>query len=39
MLLKNAYTPNEIRQLVAQTKFRQCDIRTDSVGMEIWLTK
>ncbi len=39
MLLKSAYTPNEIRQLVAQTPFRQCDIRTDSVGMEIWLTK
>jgi ubiquinone/menaquinone biosynthesis C-methylase UbiE len=39
MLLKNAYTPEEIRQLVAQTKFRQCEIRTDTVGMEIWLTK
>jgi ubiquinone/menaquinone biosynthesis C-methylase UbiE len=39
MLLKNAYTPDEIRQLVAQTKFQQCDIHTDTVGMEIWLTK
>ncbi len=39
MLLKNAYTPDGIRQLVAQTKFRQCDIRTDPIGMEIWLTK
>ena len=39
MLLKNAYTPDEIRRLVAQTKFRQCDIRSDTVGMEIWLTK
>jgi ubiquinone/menaquinone biosynthesis C-methylase UbiE len=39
MLLKNAYTPAEIRQLVAQTKFRQCEIRSDAVGMEIWLTK
>ena len=39
MLLKNAYTPAEIRQMVAQTQFRQCDIRSDTVGMEIWLTK
>jgi ubiquinone/menaquinone biosynthesis C-methylase UbiE len=39
MLLKTAYTPAEIRQFVAQTKFRQCDIRSDAVGMEIWLTK
>jgi ubiquinone/menaquinone biosynthesis C-methylase UbiE len=39
MLLKNAYTPEEIRKFVGQTKFRQCDIRTDAVGMEIWLTK
>ena len=39
MLLKNAYTPDEIRQLAAQTPFRQCDIHTDTVGMEIWLTK
>jgi ubiquinone/menaquinone biosynthesis C-methylase UbiE len=39
MLLKNAYTPEEIRQMVAQTKFRQCEIHTDKVGMEIWLSK
>ncbi len=39
MLLKNAYTPEEIRQIVARTKFRQCDIHSDTVGMEIWLAK
>lgn len=39
MLLKNAYTPGEIRQFVAQTKFRQCDIRCDAVGMDIWLAR
>ncbi len=39
MLLKTAYTPDEIRQFVAQTKFRQCDIRTSAVGMDIWLAK
>ena len=39
MLLKNAYTPDEIRGLVAQTNFGQCDIRLDPIGMEIWLQK
>ncbi len=39
MLLKNAYTPAEIRQLVSQTRFKKCEIREDAIGMEIWLTK
>jgi ubiquinone/menaquinone biosynthesis C-methylase UbiE len=39
MLLKTAYTPDEIRRFAAQTPFRQCDIHTDTVGMEIWLSK
>jgi ubiquinone/menaquinone biosynthesis C-methylase UbiE len=39
MLLKNAYTPDEIRQMAARTNFRRCDIHTNTVGMEIWLTK
>ena len=39
MLLKSAYTPEEIKKFVTQTKFGQCDIRTDNVGMEIWLAK
>ncbi|MCI0396777.1 MAG: class I SAM-dependent methyltransferase [Chloroflexi bacterium] len=39
MLLKNAYTPEEIRQFVAQTSFAKCEIREDAVGMEIWLEK
>jgi len=38
-LLKNAYTSAEIRQLVSQTNFARCDIREDTVGMEIWLEK
>jgi ubiquinone/menaquinone biosynthesis C-methylase UbiE len=38
-LLKNAYTVNEIRALVAQTDFHTCDIQTDALGMEIWLSK
>jgi ubiquinone/menaquinone biosynthesis C-methylase UbiE len=39
MLLKNAYTPDAMRALVAQSLFRTCDIQTDAVGMDIWLTK
>jgi ubiquinone/menaquinone biosynthesis C-methylase UbiE len=39
MLLKTAYTADEIRRFAAQTPFRQCDIQTNAVGMEIWLTK
>jgi ubiquinone/menaquinone biosynthesis C-methylase UbiE len=38
-LLKNAYTSGEIRQLIAQTRFAQHNIREDSVGMTIWLEK
>ncbi len=39
MLLKTAYTPDEIRRFAAQTPFRQCDIHTNTVGMEILLSK
>ncbi len=39
MLLKTAYTPDEIRRFAAQTPFRQCAIHTNNAGMEIWLTK
>jgi ubiquinone/menaquinone biosynthesis C-methylase UbiE len=38
-LLKNAYTAAEIRQLVAKTRFGQCDIGEDSIGMRIELIK
>jgi ubiquinone/menaquinone biosynthesis C-methylase UbiE len=38
-LLKNAYTREEIRRMVAQTEFAQADIREDTIGMEIWLEK
>ncbi len=39
MLLKRAYTQDTISQFVSQTNFRKCDIRADTIGMEIWLTK
>jgi ubiquinone/menaquinone biosynthesis C-methylase UbiE len=38
-LLKNAYTRAEINRLVAQTPFDRCEIRSDAIGMEIWLEK
>ncbi len=38
-LLKNAYTKEEIQQFVSQTNFGKCEIRTDTIGMEIWLEK
>ena len=38
-LLKNAYTGAQIQQMVAQTPFARCDIREDSIGMQIWLEK
>jgi ubiquinone/menaquinone biosynthesis C-methylase UbiE len=39
MLLKNAYTAADIQRMVAQTKFANCEIREDTIGMEIWLDK
>lgn len=38
-LLKNAYTPDQIRALVAQTDFKKCRIQAEGIGMEIWLEK
>jgi len=38
-LLKNAYTGAKIQQMVAQTPFARCDIREDSIGMQVWLEK
>ena len=38
-LLKNAYTKAEIQRFVSQTDFARCEIREDTIGMEIWLEK
>ncbi len=38
-LLKHAYTPAEIRGLVAQTDFQHCEIEVSGIGMEIWLRR
>jgi len=39
MLLKRAYTKDEIRQFASQSKFRTCTIDDDAIGMNIYLEK
>ena len=39
VLLKNAYSRRSFEALVAKTNFKQCEIRSDLIGMEIWLRK
>ena len=39
MLLKNAYTVAEMKSMAARTPFASCDIKTDTIGMEVWLKK
>jgi ubiquinone/menaquinone biosynthesis C-methylase UbiE len=39
MLLKNAYSVDEMRAMVAQTPFGQCQIDTDGVGFQVLLRK
>jgi ubiquinone/menaquinone biosynthesis C-methylase UbiE len=38
-LLKNAYTPEDMRSMAAQTDFARVDIRKDAIGMEVSLEK
>jgi len=39
MLLKNAYSADEIRSMVAQTPFGKCKIDLDGVGFQVLLRK
>jgi ubiquinone/menaquinone biosynthesis C-methylase UbiE len=39
MLKKRAYTVDGIKQLIAQSQFRQGDVRLDSIAFELWLRK
>jgi len=39
MLLKSAYSVDEIRTMVAQTPFRSCRIDLDGIGFQAWLEK
>jgi ubiquinone/menaquinone biosynthesis C-methylase UbiE len=39
MLLKSAYSVDEMRSMVARTPFSKCRIDTDGVGFQVWLEK
>lgn len=39
MLLKSAYSVDEMRAMVAQTPFGQCKIDVSGVGFQVWLKK
>jgi hypothetical protein len=39
MLLKSAYSVEEMRSMVAQTPFGQGKIDVDGVGFQVWLKK
>jgi len=39
MLLQRAYTKSELEQLIAETKFRDVEIREDLIGLEVLLSK
>jgi hypothetical protein len=39
MLLRSAYSVEEMRSMVAQTPFGQCRVDVSGVGFEVWLEK
>jgi ubiquinone/menaquinone biosynthesis C-methylase UbiE len=39
MLLKRAYTVQEMREMVAKTSFGMCRIEQESIGFSVWLEK
>jgi ubiquinone/menaquinone biosynthesis C-methylase UbiE len=39
MLLKSAYSIDEMKTMVSQTLFGECKIKIDGVGFQIWLEK
>jgi ubiquinone/menaquinone biosynthesis C-methylase UbiE len=39
MLLKSAYSVEEMKSMVAQTPFSKCKIDVDNVGFQVWLEK
>jgi ubiquinone/menaquinone biosynthesis C-methylase UbiE len=38
-LAKSAYTRNEIQDIVKESRFKQCEIRDEDIGFEVWLEK
>jgi ubiquinone/menaquinone biosynthesis C-methylase UbiE len=39
MLLKSAYSPDEMKSMVAQTPFGKCRIDINGIGFQVWLEK
>lgn len=39
MLLKSAYTKQEFESMLAQAAFRNLEIKEESIGLEIWMTR
>jgi hypothetical protein len=39
MLLKSAYSADEMRSMAAQTPFRDCKIEVNDVGFQVYLKK
>jgi len=39
MLLKSAYSVDEMKSMVAQTPFRQCQIDVSDIGFQVWLKR
>ena len=39
MLLKSAYSVDEMKTMVSQTPFGECKIKIDGVGFQVWLEK
>ena len=39
MLLKSAYSVDEIKAMISQTPFGNCKVKIDGVGFQVWLEK
>ena len=39
MLLKSAYSVDEMKTMVSQTPFGECKMKIDGVGFQVWLEK
>ena len=39
MLLKSAYSVDEIKKMASQTLFKKCKIEIDGIGFQVWLEK
>jgi hypothetical protein len=39
MLLRRAYTKAELEQMIAQTEFRESEIRENPIGLEVSLVR